>query len=100
MKNLKIVLGILSYNNPEETDALYDKLYAELESLTDFNIEFIVLDNGSDNDKIASRVTHRLFDRVELDDGIKYILKLAQEKLANIVLFCSDLKNWTKLIIE
>jgi GT2 family glycosyltransferase len=71
---MRNVVGILSYNMPHLTDSLYNQLKA----LVKVPAEFVVLDNGSDKDKIAASTTHFAHPNSRLTGGMNRILKEAK----------------------
>jgi hypothetical protein len=84
---MKIITAILSYNMPSITDSLHKQLL----SLIKFpNNEFIVFDNGSDNDKVANCTTHRIDKNTRLTGGMNNILKIAKEKNADFLWLCTN----------
>ena len=81
---MRITIGILSYNMPHLTDALY----AELRQLVKVESTFVILDNGSDADKIAKATTHRFDDNKRLTGGMNRILDIA--KGSDYVWLCTN----------
>lgn len=70
---MKIILGILSYNNPIYTDRLVENL----KSLIKIECEYIVFDNGSDSDKISQYTTHRSENNSRMTGGFNSIIDVS-----------------------
>lgn len=62
---MKTVGLILSYNNPKMTDRLVENIRSVFRS----NFDFIVVDNGSDKDKISKYTTHFIDKNVRMTGG-------------------------------
>lgn len=71
---MKIVIGILSFNMPHLTDGLVN----QLSNLVKVPYKLVVLDNGSDSDKIAKSTTFRLDKNIQMTGGFNKILELAK----------------------
>ena len=72
---MKVTIGILSYNMPHLTDALYQQLRSMVKIM---NVNYVVVDNGSDPDKVAKSTTHWMGVNERLTGGMNRILKEAQ----------------------
>ena len=83
---MKIVIGVLSYNISELTDSFCN----QLKKLIKEQYKLIVLDNGSDKEKIASSTTNRLFENTKLTGGMNEILKLSKSYNPDIVWLCTN----------
>jgi len=76
----KIVIGILSYNNPSYTD----RLYFNLKSVLKTECDIIVFDNGSDIDKISQFTTHRIENNCRMTCGFNHIIQAAMNSNTNL----------------
>lgn len=81
---MKITIGILSYNMPHLTDVLYNKL----RSIVKIDAEYIILDNGSDDDKKAKCTTHYKKQNTRLTGGMNSIL--SESKGSDYVWLCTN----------
>jgi GT2 family glycosyltransferase len=81
---MKTTIGILSYNMPHLTDTLYEQLRGLVRS----QVEYVVVDNGSDADKVAKCTTHRFADNKRLTGGMNRILDAA--KGSDFVWLCTN----------
>jgi len=82
----KVIIGILSYNMPELTD----NLFYQLNKLIKYPVEYIVLDNGSNKDKIAKSTTVSIKKNRKLTGGMNVLLSLAKEKNPDYVWLCTN----------
>lgn len=89
MSNTKPVLGILSYNNPIFTDRLVENIQSSFDA-SKYNM--IVLDNGSDGDKISKYTTHKITTNCRMTCGFNKIIDIANEfyKYDHIWFFTND----------
>lgn len=71
---MKFVIGILSYQMPHLTDSLVN----QLKNIIKIPYHLIVLDNGSDENKIAASTTFRFNSNVQMTGGFNKILELAK----------------------
>jgi len=63
---MKILVVILHYNTPELTDRLYNQLMQG----KDDSYDIMVLDNGSDSDKVSKYTTHQLSENIFFGGGL------------------------------
>lgn len=73
---MKIIGLILSYNNPIMTDRLVENIQAIFKT----NFEYIVLDNGSDSDKISKYTTHTLEYNIRMTGGFNAGINAIKKK--------------------
>jgi len=71
-----VVLGVLSYNNPSYTDRLCDNIFSKIKE----KYSLIVLDNGSDKDKISKNTTDIIENNRRMTGGFNSIIDIANIK--------------------
>lgn len=77
--NMKVVIGILTYNMPDMTEVLVNKV----KEITKIPYELIVFDNGSKPENVRDFITHRKENNIGPTDGYNEIVKIAKEKNAD-----------------
>ena len=82
----KVVVGILSYNMPHLTKALYE----QLKQIIHYPVTYIILDNGSSLNKITEYYTHRLNENKKLTGGMNEILRIAKTYNPDYVWLCTN----------
>lgn len=91
---MKVIVAILNYNMPMITD----NLYCQLKNLIKLPVEFIVMDNGSDTDKIAISTTNRIEKNTRLTGGLNKILEIVKNKDVDYIWLCTnDISIRTKI---
>jgi hypothetical protein len=86
---MKTVAVILSYNNPPMTDRLVENI----KSVITKEMTLIVLDNGSDEDKVSKYTTHRISENCRMTGGFNKGIEIVEYEhpdYDNIWLFTND----------
>jgi hypothetical protein len=86
---MKTIGIILSYNNPTMTDRLVENINTVFKK----NLRFIVLDNGSDVDKISSYTTHKIEKNCRMTRGFNHGIEIIEKEFPdydNIWFFTND----------
>ena len=86
---MKTVFFVLSYNNTLMTDRLVENLQRVVEG----EFSLVVLDNGSDEDKISTYTTHRIEKNVRMTGGFNEGIKIVKREYPdydNIWFFTND----------
>ena len=86
---MKTLVAILQYNTYELTDSLYENLKPYEKDIYDL----IVVDNGSNSDKISKYTTHALEQNVFYGGGVSVILDLFLEspQYDSVIILNNDL---------
>lgn len=86
---MKTVLMILSYNNPSMTDRLVENI----SRIFSRKVPMIILDNGSDKDKVSKYTTHQIEENLRMTGGFNHGIRIVQKEFSdydNIWLFTND----------
>lgn len=86
---MKTVAVILSYNNPSMTDRIVENMKSVIQGI----MPTIVLDNGSDEDKISKYTTHRVSENTRMTGGFNKAIEIVEYEhpdYDNIWLFTND----------
>lgn len=86
---MKTVFFVLSYNNTVMTDRLVENLHRVI----DGEFSLVVLDNGSDEDKVSKYTTHKIEKNVRMTGGFNEGIKIISKEHSdydNIWFFTND----------
>lgn len=86
---MKTIGAILSYNNPKMTDRLVENI----RSMFKKDWTLIVMDNGSDEDKVSQYTTHRIKDNLRMVGGFNACIDFIEKEHSdydNIWFFTND----------